>query len=219
MSEVHVVRQGECLSSIARRYGFKDWTVLYDHPANAELKGRRPNPNVLLPGDLVAIPEQKYTELTRPTGDWHEFTVQREEPRLKMQLLDVDRKPLPNQDYQLTIDGKDRHGTTDSDGLLDEPINLGSHTAVLKTTVQRGDEPHELEMTLNIGSLDPTNKTSGLQGRLRNLRFYDGDIDGNFGPLTREAVIDFQESVGLDPTGMPNDATLKELEKQHDSVT
>jgi len=61
--------------------------------------------------------------------------------------------------------------------------------------------------------------TSGLQGRLRDLRFYDGDIDGNFGPLTREAVTEFQECVGLDPTGMPDDATLKDLEKQHDSVT
>src|SRR5436305_39757 len=48
---VHVVQQGECLSSIAHAYGLPDWKHLHDHAANKELKNNRPNPNILAPGD------------------------------------------------------------------------------------------------------------------------------------------------------------------------
>lgn len=34
-----------------------------------------------------------------------------------------------------------------------------------------------------------------LQSTLKKLGFYTGEIDGNFGPGTRNAVIDFQRSV------------------------
>jgi N-acetylmuramoyl-L-alanine amidase len=216
MSQVHVVRQGEQLSSIASLYGFRSWKALYDHPANAELKRRRPNPNVLMPGDLVAIPEPLPIEANRPTGSWHDFTVEREEPRLKVRLVDVDGTALANQAYQLFIDGEERPGTTDGDGMVDESIYSWSRTALLKTTVTRGDEPHDLEWTLAIGSLDPHLEISGIQARLSNLHFYEGTIDGNFGPKTREALMSFQSYAGLDPTGVPDAATLKELQRQHD---
>lgn len=216
MSEVHVVRQGECLSSIARDHGFQDWKVLYEHPANAELKKRRPNPNALLPGDLIAIPEKKFLECNRPTGSWHEFTVQAEESRLKLRLLDVDGTPLANQAYQLKIDGEERAGTTDGDGLLDEPVRPNASAATVTATVTRDDEPHDFVWDLEIGALDPVSQMTGVQARLQNLQFYHGELDGNFGPMTRQAVAAFQESRGLEPTGEADDATLKEIEKQHD---
>jgi len=219
MANVHVVQQGECLSSIARKFGFKDWHVLYDHPANAELKKRRPNPNALLPGDLVAIPEPIVRTDTRPTGSWHEFTVEREKPRLKVQLLGLDGKALPSQDYQLTVDGQERYGTADGQGLVDEPVGAGTRSATLRTTVPAGDDTRELVWRFAIGTLDPMSTTSGLQARLANLQYYTGAIDGNYGPVTRGAVLALQDSAKLPLTGMPDDATLKELEKQHDKVT
>jgi N-acetylmuramoyl-L-alanine amidase len=219
MPTVHTVRQGECLSSIARQYGFKDWKVLYDDPANAELKKRRPNPNVLYPGDLVAIPEPKPREAQRPTGDWHEFAVEREQVRLKVQLIGLDGKPLASQDYQLTVDGQERYGTTDGSGLVDEPVDARNKLALLKVTVPAGDDTRDLTWRLNIGSLDPTSTTSGMQARLAHLQYYTGSIDGNFGPLTRGALMAFQQQAGLEPTGIPDDATLNELQKQHDEVT
>ena len=30
---IHVVEQGECLSSLAAQYGFSSWKDLYEHPA------------------------------------------------------------------------------------------------------------------------------------------------------------------------------------------
>ncbi len=219
MPKVHTVCQGECLSSIARQYGFKDWTVLYDEPANAELKTRRPNPNVLCPGDLVAIPEPKPMTAQKSTGDWHEFAVEREQVRLKVQLMGLDGKALANQDYDLTVDGQKRSGTTDGSGLVDEPVDVTNKTALLKVTVPAGDETRELTWQLNIGSLDPVTTTSGMQARLAHLQYYTGAIDGNFGPMTRGAVMAFQQSAGLDATGVPDETTLDQLQKQHDEVT
>lgn len=54
----HVVRQGECLSAIAKRYGFASYRIIYDHPDNAELRRARPNPNLLFPGDVIVIPDR-----------------------------------------------------------------------------------------------------------------------------------------------------------------
>jgi len=219
MPKLHTVRQGECLSGIARQYGFKDWTVLYDDPANAELKQRRPNPNVLCPGDLVAIPDPRPTLARRATGDWHEFAVEREEVRLKVQLMGLDGKALANQAYQLTVDGQKREGTTDGSGLVDEPVDVKTKTAELKVTLPAGEETQELTWQLNIGSLDPVTTTAGMQARLAHLQYYTGAIDGKLGPLTRGAVLAFQQCAGLDATGVPDEGTLNELKKQHDEVT
>jgi LysM domain len=64
----HTVRTGETLATIARKYGHSDWKTIYDHPANAEFQRKRPNPNIILPGDVIFIPDQR---LTTPI---HKFT-------------------------------------------------------------------------------------------------------------------------------------------------
>jgi nucleoid-associated protein YgaU len=53
----HFVQQGECLSRIARRYGVREWRVVWDSPENEQLRAKRQNPNVLYPGDVVVIPD------------------------------------------------------------------------------------------------------------------------------------------------------------------
>jgi hypothetical protein len=218
MAKVHVVQQGECLSSIARQYGFKDAFVLYDDPANAELKKRRPNPNVLMPGDLVAIPFQRVTVANHATGDWHDITVEIEQLRLKVRLQDVSGKALASQAYHLTVDGEERDGSTDGDGLVDEPVPAGARAAILTTQVTRGEETQELTFQFALGALDPTNQITGVQARLANLQFYGGAIDGSLGSRTRGALVAFQCSAGLPPSGEPDDATRQALEKHHDGA-
>ena len=71
----HTVKQGECLSSIAAKYGFGDWKALYDHPSNAALKKKRPNPHVLFPGDVVSIPEKEKKQARVKTGQELKLTV------------------------------------------------------------------------------------------------------------------------------------------------
>ena len=50
-----------------------------------------------------------------------------------------------------------------------------------------------------------------LQERLTNLGYYFGDLDGQFGQGTRDAVIAFQKKNGLDPDGYAGEETQKIL--------
>ena len=50
-----------------------------------------------------------------------------------------------------------------------------------------------------------------LQERLTNLGYYSGDLDGQFGQGTRDAVIAFQKKNGLDPDGYAVEETQKIL--------
>lgn len=219
MAKPYIVGQGECLSSIAQRSGFADYKLLHEHSANRELKNRRPNPNVLAPGDLVAIPEAIPTQANRATGSLHEFTVNRAQPRLKLQILGTDGKALANQDYELIVFGKSDFGTTDGNGLVDKPLEGDPRTATLKTTVTDGEEVQQFEWNLKIGAIDPLTTTTGVQERLGNLGYYFGEIDGCFGPVTRGALMAFQSDAELEPTGFTDDDTLTALEKAHDQVT
>ncbi len=53
-----------------------------------------------------------------------------------------------------------------------------------------------------------------LQKRLQALGYYTGEIDGQFGPGTREAVVAFQKNNGLDADGLAGTETLKVLYSQ-----
>jgi hypothetical protein len=49
------------------------------------------------------------------------------------------------------------------------------------------------------------------QGALKELGFYDGAIDGAYGPQSRRALTRFQEARGLEVSGLPDENTLIEL--------
>lgn len=54
----HTVRAGENLTVIAKKYGYPDWRTIYNDPKNADFRRKRPNPNLILPGDLLFIPDK-----------------------------------------------------------------------------------------------------------------------------------------------------------------
>src|SRR5690348_4555483 len=61
MSKNYIVRPGDTLGKIAARHGFKDYREIYDHPANAGFKAKRPDPNLIYPGDVIVIPDRGVT--------------------------------------------------------------------------------------------------------------------------------------------------------------
>ena len=65
------------------------------------------------------------------------------------------------------------------------------------------------EPALHTGSKGE--KVWKLQERLKELGYYQGEIDGQFGPGTRDAVIAFQKNNGLDADGLAGEETQKVL--------
>lgn len=203
--------QGECISSIAFRHGFFPDTI-WNHPDNAELKRLRRDPNVLLAGDVVQVPDLRPKEVDAATEECHRFRRKGVPEKLRIKIEDEAGEPIANAPYEITIDGKHRRGTTDADGWVIESIPPDAQGGTLVV----GKEGEEQEHELNLGHLDPIEELTGVQARLKNLG-YGCAVDGQLSEQTREAIKKFQLERSLDATGEPNDATRERLQKEHQS--
>jgi len=50
-----------------------------------------------------------------------------------------------------------------------------------------------------------------VQNALKQLGYYEGDINGSLGVNTRRALTAYQEAAGLDATGVVDEATVRAL--------
>src|SRR4029078_409649 len=115
---IHLVKQGECLSSIAEEYGFSDWQIIYGHGENAALRTRRPDPNLLYPGDELYIPERDPGGQACQTDQRHTFVLSTKRTYVNVRVQDPAKQPIKNVPYKLLLDGLEVEGTTDSDGWV-----------------------------------------------------------------------------------------------------
>ena len=205
----HVVHEGECITSIAKQTGHL-WRTIWDDAANAELRAARDNSNVLLPGDRVHVPPIRQKKEPGETEMRHRFVRRGEPAYLRLQVLDDD-KPVANQPYELTVDGRAFTGTTDAEGKLEAPIPGNARSAHLVV----GVEPKRYEYQLDLGEVDPVDALKGVQQRLWNLGHRTVPTDGVFGASTEEALRVFQKLNGLSPTGQADDATRQKLRRKH----
>ena len=199
------VKAGDCISSIAAQAGHF-WETIWNDPANAKLKQKRSNPNCLLAGDVVTVPSLRDKTETCATDQQHRFLRKGVPTKLALQLLDGDA-PRANEEYQLHINGKLIEGMTDGDGKLEEVIPCRAKIAKLVV----GEDEFELA----LGHLDPITEMSGVQGRLTNLGYDCGKINGKLDNETREALLSFQKANGLNETGEADSATVDKLEQRH----
>ena len=205
----HVVRPGECISSIARDVG-QFWETIWNDPANAELKAARKDPNVLLPGDRLTIPKIKPRQESCAAEARHRFVRRGEPAEMHLRILE-DGEPRANEPYTLEVDGQTFDGTTDGDGNVVLPIPGNARHARLVV----GPSGDQVTYKLALGSVDPVSELSGVQGRLQNLGFDCGTPDGQMGPRTQAALRAFQRRNKLPVTGEPDDATRAKLEEVH----
>ncbi len=211
---VHVVRQGDCFFSIAKLYGFS-WVKLYEHPDNAELRQKRPNPFVLFPGDRVAIPNNETKNILGQTEKQHRFCISAKQPLIRLKLQDDLDYPLSGVYYKLTSGIQVVEGKTDSSGMVE--VEIKPRTQDVKLEVWPGGRQSEASLTwpIKIGYLDPIEFVTGIQARLFNLGFECGPVDGTVGPLTKKAVQAFQHEFGLKEDGIPGPLTQAQLEQAH----
>lgn len=205
----HAVEQGECLSSIAKRFGFADFRTIWNRPENAELRSLRPDPNILFPGDRVFVPEKTARVVPVETGHEHVFVLRRSKVFLELSLQ-LDGEPLANKRYSLSFGAQQVRGSTDGKGTLKELIEPDVESGTLRL-----DDP-VVEWDLEIGHLDPATEVSGVQARLNNLGHPCGEVDGVVGARTRAALRQFQSRHGLKPTGAIDAVTSNALRSAHD---
>lgn len=203
----HVVKDGDCLSSLADRYGFRDWRTIYDDPANADLRALRPNPNLLAPGDVVMIPDRESRIESVATTARHTFVARSPSCAVELRFVDARGNPLRNNQVTLTIEGLERIETTNSDGRIRVPIPRGATagTAVI------GD----FSWTLALGTLRPVSEDwASTQERLVNLG-YACQRSGHLDDATTAAIRAFQHDRNLPESGQLDAPTRAALLGAH----
>jgi hypothetical protein len=229
MSNKYTVRAGDCLSSIAAEYGFDDWRAIYDAPANETFRKKRPNPNLIYPGDTLVIPDAKPRKVNRPTGATHVIAVRRERTWLRLQL-----KVHEPHKYLLEVGAQQYAGVTDGSDVIAHRIDArqnsgtlrywpvanaqGSATSDEATEGSPSTEPPDdaLVWTLSIGSLDPIEEVSGIQGRPRNLGYFAGEITGDVDEPTQGAIRRFRVDQQLSETSDIDQVLRDKLVQLHD---
>ena len=206
----HTVESGECMTSIADQHGFF-WETLWELPENAELREKRKDPNTLVPGDSVYIPDLREKEVERKTGRTWRFRRKGIPAQVRLQLFNGEA-PRANEEYEFEVEGRDKQeGKTDSDGVLVVYVPPSALTG--KLTIGPDNQVYEFD----FGKLQPIDTVEGVQARLNNLGYACGEVNGEMNDETKAAIEQFQRRFRLDPTGEADEATQAKLFEIHDA--
>ncbi|MBL4687269.1 MAG: peptidoglycan-binding protein [Nannocystaceae bacterium] len=209
MSKTHEVKQGECISSLAKQHGFSS-DALWQHPDNSDLRDERRDPNVLAPGDAVSIPDKEPRVESVKAGGTYRFILIDATVELRLRLMLGD-EVIRNAKYKLTVDGLLCRGVTDGDGIVRERIAATAKAGKL-LLVDLG-----LEFEVALGHLDPATLWSGAAQRLSNLGFYTEPSPDGPTPLLRAALKRFQQLEALRIDGELGFRVADALCKRHGS--
>jgi len=212
----HTVRQGEWIAKIARMHGIHDAQKILNDPKNAGLKRKRPNPNILYPGDKVWIPEPSSKTIEGETEKRHKFVRHGPPPDMltlfvipgTYALKDVTNTPKEPIKFKLTLTLGSQvieviEGETDSDGRIHVQLPPGAERGQLELLGKT--------FTVLVGHLDPPEETTGVQARLNLLGYMAGPVDGIKGPRTEAAIKAFQAAQGLGVDGIVGPQTCERL--------
>lgn len=205
----YTAQPGDCVSSIAKTHGLF-WKTVLDHADNSKLKQLRKDPNVLLPGDQVEVPDLRKRSESSACESRHRFRLRGVPAKLRFQIMH-NGKPYKDTPCSIEIDGKTTKVKTDAEGNIEIPIPPEARRARL--IVEKGNRVFDL----HLGGLDPVEEVSGVQARLTNLGFDAGPADGDWGKRSARALRAFQRANGLEEKDDPDDATRDKLKEVHGS--
>lgn len=203
----HVVKQGDHISRIAEQYGFYDYLTIWNDAANAALRQKRKNPNVLLPGDEIVIPDKQLKTVTAATGVKHKFVIKEQTIMLRLVLRDLNSEPIANAPCTLEVEGASFNLTTNGQGMIEQRIP--------KTAESGRITFEQFVIPIRIGHLDPVEELSGWRARLNNLGYHAGQSDDPNDLRLISAIEEFQIDYGLETKGVCNATTQAKLKEIH----
>jgi hypothetical protein len=195
-----MVQEGDGMSSIAYAAGFF-WEEIWNLPQNAGLRRLRTNPEFLMPGDEVYLPELRQKNETKNTNERHVFRRRGVPAQFHLRLLDDEEDPRAGVQYVLTYDGQRRTGVTGADGWIHAWVPPDVRRG--KLVIERGMDGRREEYDLDFGYVDPPDTISGATAMLKNL----GYVGADFAFL----VSAFQADNNLPQTGELDAATSARL--------
>jgi N-acetylmuramoyl-L-alanine amidase len=168
----------------------------------------RKNPNVLMEGDRVFVPDRKDQTFDIGTGARHRFKRLGVPAKLQIQFIDETDKAMARLAYRLDVDGNLTNGTTDDDGWLIESIPPAARKG--KVIFDNGKT-----FDLQLGHLDPLDTVAGVQDRLKNLGYSCGhDHRDELGTGTLAAIRAYRATQGLSIPDELSESVLEETRKQ-----
>jgi Putative peptidoglycan binding domain/LysM domain len=206
----YVVQAGDTMASIADEHGFF-WQTLWNADSNASLKTARGNPEILLPGDLVTIPEREIKSVAAMTGQRYVFRRRGVPSRIAFRAALSDGTILATKPYTLSVGDHLYEGTTGSDGGLVHWVSALEPRGTLRIWPGDPKLPEVLTWTLAIGHLEPLTTLNGVRSRLRNLGYACGTEQGEMSLMTLAALRRFQTDRGIETTGEADSATRTAL--------
>jgi N-acetylmuramoyl-L-alanine amidase len=213
MSTTYEIQQGDSVDSVAFAHGLFALTVWND-PGNAELRKKRKNRNVLLPGDSLVIPDKRSDPKDCATDKRHVFRRRGIPAKYRLQVL-YQGQPVKNAAYRLVVDKVPYEGTTDGNGFLEEFVPADSRKGALLVHLAAPDPP--LVCRIMFGFMDPIDSLTGMEKRLNNLG-YIRRVPGH-SQVTRvwNGLRRLQRDFDLPITGKPDEKSLACLESLQDT--
>ena len=203
----HSVQPGEHLVRIVAAEHVSSYRRVWDHSSNKDLASKRKNPNILLPGDVVNLPNPAPKTADAPTEKVSRFVATTEDKLdFRVVLLDENNQPMKSLKCQFLEEG--REATSDGSGMLERLELFPSfELGVLRFDFR---EDVRLAFAVAVGHLDPLDTPSGIQERLSNLGYYAGEIGyaDDDAMALKCAIEEFELENGLEPTGDPANATM-----------
>lgn len=215
----YVIRQGDHLLGLAARFNF-DADEVWNSDDNRNLREHRATPNVLLPGDILYIPEpEPEPRATIESHTTNRYTARSVGVPIRV-VLRHGGEVLANEACVVTSLTPSFATQTDGEGLLE--LEVPHHLDVVRVRVPA----RHLELALRVGHLNPISEPSGVRARLENLGFLlpqrrlgadrssAHNEDAERIRLSR-ALAFFQLSRELEPTGNLDDETRDALLAAH----
>jgi peptidoglycan hydrolase-like protein with peptidoglycan-binding domain len=217
----YVVRQGDYLAKLAFVHGF-DADEVWNDPKNEMLRGTRPDPNILAPGDILYIPSVAKEGLSIEQGAANRYVAKAPRTKLRVSFRSGSGR-FANAKFITKGGATPAEGSTDGDEQLEVWVPV--HTAEIR--VEFPELAHEF--TLFVGHLDPASEGSGVRARLIHLGYLlpsprelfgcdvPGVVEEDEASRVTAAVRSFQKDKGLPVTGEVNEDTRAALERAHGS--
>jgi hypothetical protein len=200
----YTVVQGDHISRIAEKFHFFDSSIIWDHPNNAAVKAKRPNPHVLFPGDVIFIPDKTVKEETRATTSVHKFRVDRQRLVLRLWVEAMRDDPPKDPELKLKVEGVENTAKQTGKTIYIERSDTNGRLALAVLNVN---------VPILIGYLDPVEEVTGQQARLNNLGYEAGTVGTMDEERFRSAVEEFQCDFALKVTGDCDADTRAMLQK------